>query len=161
MSTEVTVHITHRFPASTERVFDAWMTPAQASRFLFRTRTGNVMQCEINPVVGGGFLVTDRRPIADGDESVFDVVHRGRYVEIDRPHRLVFDLTVLPLQETATRVTIELQAAGPTQCEFTLRHELGDGEEARAMEEATRKGWLTMLALMDRELFPKRISVLG
>ena len=75
MSRIVTVRVSHRFSAPADRLFDAWLTPAQASRFLFATRTGNVMRCEINPGPGGGFLVTDRRPQADGDESVYDVVH--------------------------------------------------------------------------------------
>ena len=89
------VRVAHRYSAPAERVFDAWLTPSQASRFLFATRTGNVMQCEINPVAGGGFVVTDRRPLADGDESVFDVVHLGKYIELDRPRRIVFDFSVL------------------------------------------------------------------
>ena len=106
MSSSIDIRVSHRFSAAAERVFDAWLTPAQAARFLFRTRTGNVMQCVITPEVGGGFTVTDRRPTADGDESVFDVVHMGKYLTIDRPRRLVFDLTVLTYTEDTTRVTV-------------------------------------------------------
>ena len=159
MSSAVIVRVAHRFNASAERVFDAWLTPAQASRFLFRTRTGNVMRCEIKPEVGGGFIVTDRRPLADGDESVFDVVHRGNYVEISRPGRLVFDLAVLPFSDQPTRVTLEVEPQGPMACDLTLTHELGHSDEARMFEESTRKGWVTMLALMERELFPRRVGV--
>ena len=86
MSSAVIVRVAHRFNASAERVFDAWLTPAQASRFLFRTRTGNVMQCEIQPEVGGGFTVIDRRPAAEGDESVFDAEHRGTYSPVGLHH---------------------------------------------------------------------------
>ena len=160
MNSAVVVQLAHRFPVAAERLFDAWLTPAQASRFLFRTRTGNVMCCDINPVVGGGFLVTDRRPVADGDESVFDVVHRGRYVEITRPSRLVFDLAVLPYSDEPTRVTVEFKACGAQASELVLTHELGDDYEAEMVAETTRKGWTTMLALMERELFPRRVSLL-
>ena len=159
MSSSVVIRVSHRYSASAERVFDAWLTPGQASRFLFRTRTGNVMQCVITPEVGGGFTVTDRRPTADGDESVFDVVHMGKYVEITRPRRLVFDLTVLTYTEETTRVTVEVTPLGSQASELTLTHELGSGDTARYMEETTTKGWVNMLALIERELFPRRVGV--
>jgi len=159
MSSSVVIRVSHRYSASAERVFDAWLTPGQASRFLFRTRTGNVMQCVITPEVGGGFTVTDRRPTADGDESVFDVVHMGKYVEIARPRRLVFDLTVLTYTEETTRVTVEVTPLGSQASELTLTHELGSGDTARYMEETTTKGWVNMLALIERELFPRRVGV--
>ena len=154
------VRVGHRYSAPAERVFDAWLTPSQASRFLFATRTGNVMQCEINPVVGGGFVVTDRRPLADGDESVFDVVHRGNYVTIERPRQLVFDFAVAAYSDHTTRVVLDFTSHGPNASEITLTHELGDSEEAHSMEAATRKGWAQMLSTLERELFPKRVSLL-
>jgi uncharacterized protein YndB with AHSA1/START domain len=159
MSSPVVIRVSHRYSAPAERVFDAWLTPGQASRFLFRTRTGNVMQCVITPDVGGGFTVTDRRPTADGDDSVFDVVHMGKYVEIARPRRLVFDLTVLTYTEETTRVTVEVTPLGSQASELTLTHELGSSDSARYMEETTTKGWVNMLALIERELFPRRVGV--
>jgi len=159
MSSPVTVRVSHRYCAPAERVFDAWITPGQASRFLFATRTGNVMQCEINPTVGGGFIVTDRRPMADGDESVFDVVHRGNYVEINRPHKLAFDFTVASYSDHTTRVTIEIKPLGQGASELTLTHDLGDSDDALMMEEVTRKGWAQMLQTLERELFPRRVGV--
>jgi uncharacterized protein YndB with AHSA1/START domain len=160
MSSPVVVAVTHRYSASAERVFDAWLTPGQASRFLFRTRTGNVMQCEIQPEVGGGFTVIDRRPAADGEESVFDVVHMGKYLELDRPRRIVFEFSVLTFgNETPTRVTVDLVPVNPFACELKLSHDMGSSEQARALEETSRKGWTNMLALMERELFPRRVGV--
>jgi uncharacterized protein YndB with AHSA1/START domain len=159
MSSAIVVRVTHRYSASAERVFDAWLTPAQASRFLFRTRTGNVMQCEIVPEVGGGFTVTDRRPAADGDESVFDVVHLGKYIEIERPRKLVFDFSVLSYGDEPTRVVVEVAPLGPMASELTLTHHMGSTEHARLIEEPSRKGWVSMLAIMERELFPRRVGV--
>jgi uncharacterized protein YndB with AHSA1/START domain len=158
MSSSVIVQVSHRYGAPAERVFDAWVTPAQASRFLFATRTGNVMQCELNAIEGGGFVVTDRRPNADGDESVFDVVHRGVYVEINRPRRIVFDFAVVSFSDHFTRVALDFQPTGPSTCELTLTHDLGDSDDAYTMEDATRRGWASMLATLERELFPKRVS---
>lgn len=159
MSSSGVVRISHRYSASAERVFDAWLTPGQASRFLFRTRTGNVMQCQIKPEVGGGFTVTDRRPAADGDESVFDVVHVGKYLEIVRPQRLVFDLSVASYGgEDTTRVTVEVQPLGPSACELTLSHDVGETRDSLLVE-ASRKGWTSMLQTLERELFPRRVGI--
>lgn len=160
MSSPVVIRVSHRYSAPAERVFDAWLTPGQASRFLFRTRTGNVMRCEITPEVGGGFTVTDRRPAAEGDESVFDVVHMGKYIEIDRPRRLVFDFSVLTFgSDDPTRVTVDVVPLGPQASEVVVTHEMGSTELARMNEESSRKGWTNMLQLIERELFPRRIGV--
>ena len=160
MSSPVVIRVSHRYSAAAERVFDAWLTPNQAARFLFRTRTGNVMGCEITPEVGGGFTVTDRRPAADGEESVFDVVHLGKYVELDRPRRIVLDFSVLTFgSDDPTRVTVDLVPLGPQASELVLTHEMGSGELARMNEESSRRGWQNMLALLERELFPRRVGV--
>lgn len=159
MSSPVVVSVTHRFTAPAERVFDAWLTPWQASRFLFRSRTGTVMQCELHPEVGGGFTVTERRYASEGDESVFDVVHMGKYLEIARPRRLVFDLSVLTFADDTTRVTVEVLPSGAQTCDLVLKHELGSSEHAKAMEEPTRRSWDNMLAMLERELFPRRVGV--
>jgi uncharacterized protein YndB with AHSA1/START domain len=159
MSSSVIVQVRHRYGAPAERVFDAWLNPSQAARFLFATRTGNVMQCEMNPVVGGGFTVTDRRPQADGDESVFDVVHRGNYLAIDRPHCIVFDFAVVSYSDQFTRVTLEFVPTGSGSCELVLSHDMGDTEEAFIHEESSRRGWTRMLASLEREFFPRRVSI--
>jgi uncharacterized protein YndB with AHSA1/START domain len=151
MAEPIIVRVTHRYNLPAERVFDAWMTPAQAGRFLFATRTGNVLHCEIDPQVGGEFTVTDRRPNADGDESFFDAQHRGRYVEIQRPTRLAFDFSVEPFFDNATRVTIDITRAGGG-CELTLTHDLGEDDDARAYAERTRQGWTTMLQQLEKVL---------
>jgi uncharacterized protein YndB with AHSA1/START domain len=145
------VHAAHSYKVPAERVFDAWLTPAQAGRFLFATRTGNVLHCEIDPRVGGGFTVTDRRPTADGDESFFNAQHRGHYIEIERPNRLVFEFSVEPYATTPTRVEIDIRANG-TGCELTLTHDLGAGEDAYAYADRTRLGWTRMLVQLEKVL---------
>jgi uncharacterized protein YndB with AHSA1/START domain len=159
MSSPLAVQVSHRFAAAAERVFDAWITPSQASRFFFATRTGNIMRCQIDPRVGGEFFVTDRRPQADGEESVMDTDHRGHYVEIDRPRKLVFDFTVPQYLDEPTRVTIAIAPLSAQACELTLTHEMADSDMARHYETQTRTGWEKMLATLERELFPKRVNV--
>ena len=159
MSSPVVVSVTHRYCAPADRVFDAWLTPWQASRFLFRSRAGTVMQCELQPEVGGAFTVIERRNAAEGDESVFNVVHSGRYVEINRPRRLAFDLHVLAFSGETTRVTVDFATTTPQTCEVAVKHELGESRHAFAIEESTRREWTNMLTLLERELFPRRIGV--
>jgi uncharacterized protein YndB with AHSA1/START domain len=113
--TPATVRVSRQFPQSAERVFDAWLDPAKAGKFLFATSAGQMVRIEIEPRVGGAFCFVDRR---DGE----DVEHFGEYVEIDRPRRLVFDFAVAPTPEAKTRVTIEIRPIG-SGCELTLIHE--------------------------------------
>jgi uncharacterized protein YndB with AHSA1/START domain len=151
MSQPVTVRVTRRINATADRVFDAWLNPATAARFLFATRTGNIMHCDIDPVVGGGFLVTDRRPVPDGEESFFEAQHRGTYVEIERPGRIVFDFAVEPTPVT-TRVTLDFVPLGVSICELVLTHDLGDGDDAKANARRTEQGWTRMLEQLDKIL---------
>jgi uncharacterized protein YndB with AHSA1/START domain len=109
-----TIVITRRFDFPLERVFDAWLDPAKASKFLFVTPTGNMVRMEIDARVGGSFHITRR----DDD----DVDHIGTYLEIDRPRRLVFTFSVPKYSTHVTRVSIDLKPL-PTGCELTLTHE--------------------------------------
>jgi uncharacterized protein YndB with AHSA1/START domain len=89
-----------------------------------------------------------------------DAEHRGTYVEIDRPRRLVFDFSVPPYTDDSTsRVALDFVPNGPTACEIVLTHELGDSPMAQAYEQQTRRGWTKMLDKLEREVFPRRIAL--
>ncbi|MBN9080781.1 MAG: ATPase [Rhizobiales bacterium 62-17] len=123
------VQVTHVFSASAERVFDAWLDPAKAAKFLFATPTGQMVKAEIDARVGGRFLFVDRRDGAD-------IEHIGEYLEIDRPRRLVFSFGVPQFSSEFTRVTVEITSQG-TGCVLILTHEgvLPD------YQERTQAGW--------------------
>ena len=152
MADPITVRVTRRYNQPAERVFDAWLNPSQAGRFLFATRTGTVLHCEIDPREGGEFTVMDRRPTADGDESFFDAQHRGTYLQIDRPSRLVFEFAVEPYSDSPTKVTIDVVTLGTSLSELVLTHDLGDTEMAQLYAERTRQGWTNMLEQLDKVL---------
>jgi uncharacterized protein YndB with AHSA1/START domain len=131
--TKATVRVSRQYSQSAERVFDAWLDPAIAAKFLFATPTGQMVRTEIDPHVGGAFCFVDRR---EGD----DVAHYGKYLEIDRPRRLVFDITVSPMPDLTTLVTVEIVPLG-SGCELTLTHEGVLPDYAPRVQH----GWTTVL----------------
>ncbi|MEP6732667.1 MAG: SgcJ/EcaC family oxidoreductase [bacterium] len=135
-----TVRVTHRFRASAERVFDAWLDPAHAGKFLFATPGGQMIRIDIDPRVGGQFTFVDRR---DG----IDVEHRGSYKEIDRPRRLVFTFAVPLYSAEQTRVVVEIEPRG-SGCELTLTHERVLPE----YEAQTVSGWSAILMALEATL---------
>src|SRR5581483_9097045 len=110
------VKVIRRFPFPAERVFDAWLDPRLAARWLFATETGEMVRAEVDARVGGHFTFTDRR----GGE---DVEHTGEYLEIDRPRRLVFTFGVPKYAKHFDRVTVEIKPHGEA-CELHLTHEM-------------------------------------
>jgi uncharacterized protein YndB with AHSA1/START domain len=93
---KVRVRVTHRFDATAERVYDAFLDPGRASTFLFATATGEIVRCDIDARPGGTFTIVDRR---NGE----DVVHTGTYLALERPRRIVFTLSVENTRQTRAR----------------------------------------------------------
>lgn len=131
--------VTRAFAHPPEAVFDAWLDPALAGRFLFATPNGVMTQVEIDPKVGGRFNIVERR-------NGKDAPHVGQYLEIDRPRRLVFTFGD-EVAFTATTVTIEITPT-PRGCELTLTH-MGVEETWR---DQTTWGWTGILEGLDRTL---------
>jgi uncharacterized protein YndB with AHSA1/START domain len=130
------VRVSRRFDATADQVFDAWLDPALASKWLFTNPTGQMVRVEIDACVGGRFVFVDRR---DGE----DIEHVGEYLEIDRPRRLVFAFGVPKFSAEMTRVTIDiarLESGG----ELTLTH-VGVLPE---WQERTTAGWTKILAAL-------------
>ena len=127
------VRVTRHFNASPERVFDAWLDPKTACKWLFATPTGQMVRVEIDARVGGHFIIVDRR---NGE----DVEHSGEYLEIDRPRRLVFTFGVPKYSPLFNEVTIEIQPA-ESGCDLTLTQTDVPDEYLKSNE----KGWLGIL----------------
>jgi len=138
--TTVTVRVCRIFDQPVERVFDAWLDPKIARKFLFATSEGKMIHVEIDPREGGEFLFVDRR---DG----VDIRHLGAYVEIDRPHRLEFDFTVPYYSTETTRVAISLVRL-ERGCELILTHE----DVSSELADQTEEGWKMILDALDAQL---------
>jgi len=103
-----------RFRASRERVFDAWLDAKTAGKWLFATPTGRSECVEIDARPGGWFYIVERRDSENVD-------HIGEYLELVRPHRLVFTLFAGKYSLQFERVTVVLQPLG-SGCELDLTH---------------------------------------
>jgi uncharacterized protein YndB with AHSA1/START domain len=132
------VSVSRRFSAPAEQVFDGWILPEQAGKWLFATPTGKIVRVEIDARVGGQFAIADQR---NGE----DVEHVGRYVEIDRPRRLVFEFAVPKYSPLFTRVTIDI-APREGGCELSLMCE----DVLLEWAEPTRQGWTMLLGSLAR-----------
>lgn len=135
------LEVTHSYAHPPEAVFDAWLDPAKARRFLFATPTGEMVKAEVDARVGGKFEFVDRRPDAG------DVSHVGEYEVIDRPRRLVFTFAVPQYDPGITRVTLDFRSTDKG-CEVTLSH-TGVPPEWR---DQTVEGWTMILASLEAAL---------
>ncbi len=127
------LRVRRHFDASPERLFDAWLNPQTAGKWLFTTATGELTRVEMDPRVGGKYLLVDRR-------HGKDIEHVGEYLEIDRPRRLVFTFAVPEFSPQSTKVSIDIVPAG-TGCDLTLTHE-GVLDEWASQ---TQQGWTMIL----------------
>jgi uncharacterized protein YndB with AHSA1/START domain len=135
-----TVRVIQRFTAPPERVFDAWLDTTMLGHFMFgpTLRDEEIVRLALDARVGGAFSFVVRR---QGQE----IDHIGRYLEIDRPHRLVFTWAVAPDPDDSSRVVIEI-AALETGCELTLTHEMQP--KWAEFAERVQSGWSKMLAAL-------------
>jgi uncharacterized protein YndB with AHSA1/START domain len=133
--------VSHTYDAAPERVFDAWLDPAIARRFLFATPTGEMIRAEIDARVGGKFVFVDRRP------DMGEVLHAGEYLEIDRPRRLVFTFGVPQFDPGFTTVELDFRAKDGG-CEVTLTQRDVPAEWA----DRSKEGWAMILGWLERAL---------
>jgi uncharacterized protein YndB with AHSA1/START domain len=80
---ENVLHMTRRFDFAPERVFDTWVNPGTAAKWLFTTPKSEWHNTEMDVRVGGRWTIVDRREGTD-----YEAI--GEYLEVDRPRRLVF-----------------------------------------------------------------------
>src|SRR3984893_3528518 len=82
------VSLTRRIAASPELVFRAWIDARHLAEWWGRKGFTNPV-CEVDPRVGGAIRIHMRAP----NGTVYPMT--GRFVEIDRPHRLVFSTAAI------------------------------------------------------------------
>jgi len=122
----VAIQVRHRFQATAQTVFDAWLDPRLTGRWLFATASRPVTHVAIDARVGGAFCLVER-------ENGRLIEHTGEYLDIASPHRLAFTLSLENHPRVITRVTVQISAV-KRGCDLTVRHENLPQECARTAE---------------------------
>lgn len=142
--TECIVRVSSAFDFPAERIFDAWLDPEQAAKFLFKTDTGIMKKVAIDARVGGRFCIVETR---DG----VDAEHVGEYLEIDKPRRLRFSFGGHPFPATYVTITITTREQG---CLLELVHEgVWQDYESRVIE-----GWTGILQFLEQRVLSQPTS---
>ena len=129
------VRVSRQLRASPERIFDAWLDAGAARAVLAAGGIAHAAGTEIDARISGEFRIVHQR---GGEE----VEYSGEYLEIDRPHRLVFSLFVERYAQWDDRVIVEL-APVAGQSLLVLTHELS--LPSPAQRSRVLRGWTRVM----------------
>lgn len=109
--------VTRRFEAAASDVFDAWLKRDAIEQWMFGPAVADeeIVHLAIDPRVGGAFSYLIER---EGEE----VEILGRYLEVQRPGRLVFSWVVAD-EPSGSRVVVAI-SPDRSGCDLTLTQEL-------------------------------------
>ncbi|MBI3635652.1 MAG: SRPBCC domain-containing protein [Candidatus Rokubacteria bacterium] len=135
------IRLVRILPAPPDDVFAAWTDRDSIREWMC---PGSIREslAELDVRVGGRFTIVMRGP--NGEYR-----HTGEYLEVDRPHRLVFTWLSPGTRGRVTRVTVALKPVGTDATELTLIHE--DIPDDTSFTEHQR-GWGDIVAKLDARL---------
>lgn len=146
---EISLQLEHRFAASREQVFDAWINPAVLKRWWAAAPTWDTPLAEVDAREGGAYKLSMRT-----DEGDVHTVH-GEFTEIRKPERLAFTWSWAEGPDAAmsgsehTDVLVEfLEDGDGTLVRLTHSGFANDGIRAMHVE-----GWQGVLANLERAVF--------
>jgi len=132
--TDLTVNLNKIIHAPIEKVFDAWLNPTTLSQFILPMAGMEEPLVENEARKGGGFTII----MKVGEDKI---PHTGKYLEIDRPNKLVFSWHS-PVSTDDSVVTLHFTAMGPDKTNIELTHVRFIDEERRSNHEG---GWHNIL----------------
>ena len=122
------IRVSRRYRAPPERVFDAWLDPKVARRWLFATAERPMARVAIDARVAGSFRLED-------DRAGAPLAYVGEYTEIVPPRRLAFTLSAEHHPRAVTQVRVEIvpleTGCGVTVTNENVPRDYASGTEAR------------------------------
>lgn len=140
-SSRTTITVTRRLSASVDKVFDHFVHPAFASRWLFTSPDSESNHTELDARVEGTWSITDRR-------GGTDFTANGEYLEVVRPSRLVFTFNMPLLSADVDKIMVDITPDGEEACNLSISQE----GLLSAHEVPTRQGWEEMLSTLEHVL---------
>ena len=138
--TRPSIQVTREFKASPEQVFDAWTQVDQLKKWMCpgEIKTGAV---SADPQVNGDYSIEMIH--SDGNSTIT----KGKYLVVDRPHKLVMSWQWQMEGSVESKVTVELKATD-NGTELTLTHDLLRDDEAAKQH---THGWEGCLLKLDQQ----------
>lgn len=132
--TDLKVNINKTINAPIEKVFDAWLDPKMLSLFMLPMPGMPTSDVENDARVGGNFTII----MHVGDDKL---PHKGEYLEINRPAKLVFTWVSDNSIDNST-VTLNFTKIDDNKTNVLLTHVKFIDEESRSDHEG---GWGNIL----------------
>jgi len=136
--TDLTVNVSKLIEAPIERVFDAWLNPETLSKFILPMPGMPRPQVETDAKAGGNFSII----MQVGENKI---PHTGSYLEISRPHKLVFTWQS-PFSSSGSTVTLIFTAESDSRTNVELSHVKFIDEQHRDNHEG---GWTNILQCLN------------
>jgi uncharacterized protein YndB with AHSA1/START domain len=134
-----TLRIRKVIPAARERVFKAWIDPAQVKKWWSLGEGWKTPVAEVDLRVGGRFSIGNE-PSGGGV-----VLITGEFLAVDPPDKLVYTWRFPGARPEESRVTVEFNDLGE-QTEVVVTHE----EIGQEMMEGAVSGWQDALENLGR-----------
>jgi uncharacterized protein YndB with AHSA1/START domain len=131
---DLSVKVRRIINAPVEKVFNAWLNAETLSQFMLPAPGMSEPRTDVDGRVGGGFTIF----MMVGDQ---EIPHKGQYLEINAPHKLVFTWES-PFSTKDSTVTILFTPIDDDHTEIDFTHVKFKDEEARANHEG---GWNRIL----------------
>jgi uncharacterized protein YndB with AHSA1/START domain len=139
--TDLTVNISKIIDAPIGNVFDAWLSPKILSQFILPMAGMQQPSVETDACEGGEFKIV----MHVGDDKI---PHTGKYLQINRPNKLVFTWES-PFSTKGSTVTLIFSDLGENKTNIALSHVKFIDEESRTNHEG---GWGNILECLNDTL---------